>query len=186
MNLFLRADADGVRRDQRDVTSAMTHHPASGELRNQRGLADAGRTDQRDHTAAVHPTLTRRFDLAREQGQRQTIRFGQFETRRHLRDNFGRELLRQTELGQLLQQFSLDRRATRQIVPGERRQLRFQHAAQSAQLFVHIAVRVDQIEAIEIHIARRLGFDGVTLRLLRALMPAQADASARPARSYIH
>ena len=98
--------------------------------------------DHRDDAAAFDPTLADGFDATRHQREREAMRFGQFESLRQLRNQLAGEIVREAEHRQLLQQLRLDRRATRQIVPRERRELRLQHAAQGAQFFVHIDARV--------------------------------------------
>ena len=102
VNLFLRADADAVRRHERDVARAVTQHPTSSELRDQRGLADAGRADQRDDTAAFHPTLADRLDATRHQREREAMRFGQLHSLRQLTHQFAGEIVREAEHCQLL------------------------------------------------------------------------------------
>ena len=139
VNLFLRADADAVGRHERDVARAMTQDPASSELRDQRGLADAGRTDHRDDAAAFHPALADGLDATSHQREREALRFRQFHPLRQLAHQFAGEIVREAEHCQLTQQLRLDRRATRQVVPRERRELRLQHAAQGAQFFISIS-----------------------------------------------
>ena len=139
VNLFLRADANAVGRHDRDVARAVTQNPTSSELRDQRGLADTGRTDQRDDTTAFHPTLTDGLDAASHQREREALRFGQFHSLRQLTHQFAGEIVREAEHCQLTQQLRLNRRATRQVVPRERRELRLQHAAQGAQFFISIS-----------------------------------------------
>src|SRR6185503_1831988 len=138
VNLLLRADADAVRRDQREIARAVTQNPTSGELRDQRRLADAGRTDQRDDTAAFHPALANGLDATSHQREREALRFGQLHSLRQLTHELASEIVCEAEHCQLTQQLRLNRRATREIVPRERCELRLQHAAQSAQFFISI------------------------------------------------
>ena len=66
------------------------------------------------------------------------MRFGKFHALRQLAHQLAGEIVREAEHCQLTQQLRLDRRATRKIVPRQRRELGLQHAAQGAQLLVNI------------------------------------------------
>ena len=94
VDLFLRADADAVGRHECDVACAVTQNPTSGELRDQRGLADAGRTDKRDDTAAFHPTFADGLDATCHQREREAVRFGQFHSLRQLTHELAGEIVR--------------------------------------------------------------------------------------------
>ncbi len=138
MNLLLRADADAVRRDEREIAGAVTQNPAGSEFRHERRLADACRADECDDTAAFDPTLADRLDATSHQCEREALCFRQLHSLRQLTDELAGEIMSEAEHRQLTQQLGLNRRAAREVVPRERRELRLQHAAQGAQLFISI------------------------------------------------
>src|SRR5690606_24146655 len=66
VELALRTDAERVGRDQREGLAAVTQAVPRGELRDRRGLADAGRADEREHAAVVERILFHDVEPPRE------------------------------------------------------------------------------------------------------------------------
>jgi hypothetical protein len=57
VNLFLRADAHAIGRDQSELARTVAQHPTRRELRQQSRLADARWTYERNDSAGVEPSL---------------------------------------------------------------------------------------------------------------------------------
>lgn len=146
LDLLLGAKAHAVSRDKREPLRPLLQHPPRSQFRDGGRLADTGRPHEGDTTTARQPAVLRNRQLVCEDRPRAMLRARKIETRGQVRDDRCREIARESELRQLAQYFSLDRRATRQVVPRKRRELAFEKLPQTAQFRLHVGVdgrRVD-------------------------------------------
>ena len=101
----------------------------AASLASKRGLAGAGGTGEGDHAALLQPAIAGDLDGARDGGEREAARRREAEFAGNLADQRVGEILRDADLRQLLLHGRLDGRAARHVVPGQRRELRLEHAA---------------------------------------------------------
>ncbi len=127
--LLGRAEALAVGADQGEVLRTVPQDPAGREARDRGGLADARCADQRHDAAVLAPAVAGHGDAVGEACDRQPAGTGEIESRRQLVRDLRGHVGREADLGQLAQQLGRERRAARQIVPGECRELRLEHAA---------------------------------------------------------
>ena len=137
MELVARADAEVVGADQADVAVAVAQREARGDLGDAGGLADPGGPHQGEDAALVqHLALAHRYLAGEEEqrlapGQLQIVQAGDA-LHQPLRD-----VGRQPELHQALEEFLHVRGALSQVVPAHAGKFRLQPAAQVLHLLAH-------------------------------------------------
>ena len=130
----MRAEADRVRRDEREIASTVAQRPADGELRERGGLADAGWTNECNPSALIEPAVAGDEQMLRQSGNGEAPRLREVRARRQLCDDLSGEVMGESYFRELPQELGLDGRAAAEIVPGELRELRFEDAAHRLEL----------------------------------------------------